>query len=59
MSGGTEYPKEILSGGTHLGGARFTTTPSLLNPRGGRTRSRVTHIMPSQQKVSHSVAVLF
>ena len=24
MSGGTEYPKEILSGGTHLGGARFT-----------------------------------
>ena len=27
MSGGTEYPKEILSGGTHLGGARFTTTP--------------------------------
>ena len=26
---------------------------------GGRTRSRVTHIMPSQQNVSHSVAVLF
>ena len=27
--------------------------------RGGRTRSRVTHILPSQQKVSHSVAALF
>ena len=37
MSGGTKFPrklcpggpKEILSGGTHLGGARFTTTTVL------------------------------
>ena len=31
----------------------------VLSGQGGRTRSRVTHIMPSQQKVSHSVAVIF
>ena len=31
----------------------------IVRAQGGRTRSRVTHILQSQQIVSHSVAVLF